>query len=175
MARLIAASRYAMRLPGFRAYIPIAFLILFVGLQFGSETPSAQIGSVRIMGVNSAGQNAPIQVGLDSHSRTATGLTEDEHAIKATPGTLYSLVATNANAAERFVRCANATLANTTPGTTTPVLDLAIPANDVPLVVSEPGGIAFSAALTCWVVTGAAQNDVTEVAANEVKLFYTYR
>jgi hypothetical protein len=29
--------------------------------------------------------------------------------------------------------------------------------------------------LTCWLVTGAAENDVAEVAANELKVLYSYK
>jgi hypothetical protein len=38
-----------------------------------------------------------------------------------------------------------------------------------------PMGLAFSTALTCWLVTGAAETDVAEVAANEINVNYTYK
>lgn len=108
---------------------------------------------------------------------TSAGATEDEHAVKATAGVLYSITATNTNADERYLRCSNATAANTTPGTTTPIIDLAIPGNasGAGFTFSLPYGLTFSTALTCWTVTGAADTDVAEVAANEIKLLYTFK
>jgi len=110
-------------------------------------------------------------------SITSAGSTEDEHQVKASGGALFSITATNTNAAARYIRCANVTLTNTIPGTTTPWLDLAIPPTTTggASVAIFPMGAAFSSGLTCWLVTGAAQSDVVEVAANEIKVFYTFR
>jgi hypothetical protein len=105
----------------------------------------------------------------------SAGATEDKHAVCTGPCTLYSLAATNHNAAIAFLRCENDTAANTTPGSETVEFDLAIPGSATGAGVAPPlpsMGIAFSTALTCWVVTGEAQSDVAEVAANDVKLFY---
>lgn len=115
--------------------------------------------------------------GATGHKRTSVGTTEDEHEIKATAGTLYSITVTNTNAAARYLRCANLTAANTTPGTSTPILDLAIPgqAAGAGFTSTFPVGFAFSTALTCWMVTGAADTDVAEVAANEIKVLYTFK
>jgi hypothetical protein len=115
-------------------------------------------------------------VGSTGLKYTSVGSTEDEHAVKATAGVLRSVLITNTNAAARYFRCSNAVAGSTTPGTTTPVIDLAIPGNtagsgfSIPL----PKGFAFSTALTCWLVTGAADNNTDEVAANEIKILYTF-
>lgn len=115
--------------------------------------------------------------GVSGFRRTSAGSTEDEHEIKATAGVLYSITITNTNAAARYLRCSNKTAANTTPGSETPIIDLAIPGNTAGagFTTSFPKGFAFSTALTCWMVTGAADTDVAEVAANEIKAFYTFR
>lgn len=107
---------------------------------------------------------------------TAAGTTEDEHQVKGSAGTLYSITATNTNAAARYLRCANQVAASTTPGTTTPIVDLAIPGATAGagITFNFPVGVAFSTGLTCWTVTGAADTDVAEVAANEIKLLYSY-
>lgn len=108
---------------------------------------------------------------------SSAGSTEDEHQIKGTAGTLYSLTATNTNANVRYIRCSNATSANTTPGSTTPIIDEAIPAatTGLGLHLTFPKGLTFSTALTCWLVTEADDTGVSEVAANEIKVLYTYR
>lgn len=108
---------------------------------------------------------------------SSVGTTEDEHAVKASAGVLWSVTFTNTNAAARYWRCANAVAGSTTPGTTTPVTDLAIPGNTAAsgFTIPFPRGFAFSTALTCWIVTGAADTDVAEVAANEIKALYSFK
>lgn len=118
------------------------------------------------------------QTGASVNYKTSAGTTEDETEIKATAGRLFSITATNTNAAARYLRCANLTAANTTPGTSTVFLGLAIPGNTAGSGFTTnfgPAGIAFSTALTCWTVTGAADSDVAEVAANEVKWIISYK
>lgn len=118
------------------------------------------------------------QTGASVHYRTSAGATEDEHEVKGSAGRLFSITATNTNAAARYLRCANQVAASTTPGTTTVFLGLAIPGATTGAGFTTnfgPTGIAFSTGLTCWLVTGAADSDVAEVAANEIKVMYTYK
>ena len=115
--------------------------------------------------------------GASVHYRTAAGTTEDEHEVKATAGTLYSVIVTNTNAAARYLRCYNLTAANTTPGTSTVFWGAAIPGSTTGagFVYPFPAGLTFDTALTCAFTTGAADSDVAEVAANEIKATYTFR
>lgn len=118
------------------------------------------------------------QTGASINYRTSVGTTEDETEIKATAGRLLGIQITNTNAAVRYFRCANLTAANTTPGTSTVFYGIAIPgATTGAGIVANfgPAGIAFSTALTCWVVTGVADTDVDEVAANEIKWNIIYK
>lgn len=118
------------------------------------------------------------QTGASGYSYISVGTTEDEHAVKASAGRLFSITATNTNAAVRYLKCENDTAANTAPGTDTPELRIAIPGATTGAGFTAnfgPAGFAFSNALTCWLVTGAADNDVAEVAANEIMVFYTYK
>jgi hypothetical protein len=118
------------------------------------------------------------QTGASVHYRTSAGSTEDEHEVKATAGRLFSITATNTNASARYLRCSNLTAANTTPGTSTVFLGVAIPGQTtgagITFSFAGSKGVAFSTALTCWLVTGAADTDVAEVAANEIKVVYAY-
>lgn len=119
----------------------------------------------------------PLMTGATMLSYISAGATEDEHAVKASAGVLYSIAATNTNAAVRYLKCENDTAANTAPGTDTPEFRLAIPGATAGagFVAQFPQGAAFSTALTCWLVTGAADSDVAEVAANEIIVFYTFK
>lgn len=145
--------------------------LLHVGTAISATPVAHTSGAIHTVSV--AGSTG----GADALKYTSAGATEDEHAVKATAGVLFSITATNTNAAARYLRCSNATAGNTTPGTTTPILDLAIPGNTAGsgFHVPFPNGVTFSTALTCWAVTGAADTDVAEVAANEVKLLYSYK
>lgn len=107
----------------------------------------------------------------------SVGTTEDENQLKATPGIVLSITATNTNAAARYLKCFNLTAANAAPGTSAVWLGLAIPpaAASGPLHVTFPSGVFFDTALTCALVTGSADSDVAEVASGEVMWFITYK
>ncbi len=117
----------------------------------------------------------PSQTGGSVSYRTATGVTEDETEVKATAGRLLAATLTNTNAAARYFRCYNLTAAATTPGASTVLLGFAVPGGGVPVSVTFGPGAAFSTALTCTLTTGAADTDVAEVAANEVKWTLVYK
>lgn len=108
-------------------------------------------------------------------SYLSVGVTEDEHAVSLVPGLLYSITVSNANAAVRYLKCENDTVAGTAPGTDTPEFRIAVPANGIPVHISWERGWIFSTALTCWMVTEGTDAGVTEVAANELMVFYTYK
>jgi hypothetical protein len=117
------------------------------------------------------------QTGASLHHRISVGTTEDEHEVKGSAGRLFAINVTNTNAAVRYLRCANQVIGSTTPGTTTVFYGMAIPAATTGAGYTAsfgPKGIAFSTGLTCWLVTGAAETDVTEVAANEINVNYVY-
>lgn len=134
-------------------------------------------GLVPADGVLRAQNEGAIANAASVHSRISAGTTEDETQIKATAGVVYSVTATNVNAAARYLKCYDLTAAVAAPGTSTPWLRLAIPAavTGGHLSVTFPQGAAFGTALTCALVTGSADSDVAEVAAGEVMWFITYK
>jgi hypothetical protein len=104
-------------------------------------------------------------------------LDESEEEVKSSAGTVYGVWFSNMATATRFLKFYNATTANVTVGTTTPVLTLALPGNssdDVSGVISLPQGIAFSTAITVAATTGIADNDTGAPSANDVlvNVFY---
>lgn len=98
----------------------------------------------------------------------STGSTEDEHQIKATSGVLRGMNARNTHASTAaFIRCTNATAAGTTPGSTTIIYELMVPAG--PGATNDRNvNLAFASALTCYIVTGEAANNTDEVASGDV-------
>jgi len=104
-------------------------------------------------------------------------LDESEEEVKASAGTVYGLWVSNTATATRFLKFYNATAANVTVGTTTPVLTIALPGNtsdDISGVFSIAQGIAFGTAITVAATTGVADNDTGAPAANDVvvNIFY---
>ena len=111
---------------------------------------------------------------------TANGLTihrsldldESEEEVKATAGTVYGMWVSNMATSSRFIKFYNATAANVTVGTTTPVITVAIPGNtsdDVSGVFSVGGlGIAFDTAICVAATTAFADNDTGAPDANDV-------
>jgi hypothetical protein len=105
-------------------------------------------------------------------------LDESEEEIKATAGQVYAAWVTNTHTATLYLKFYNATAANVTVGTTTPVITIPIPGNssdDISAVLSAGGyGIAFDTAITAAVTTGLADNDTGAPAANAfiANIFY---
>jgi hypothetical protein len=104
-------------------------------------------------------------------------LDETEEEVKATAGTVFGVWFSNMSTTSRFLKFYNATAANVTVGTTTPLLTLSIPGNasdDVSGVFSMPQGIKFDTAITVAATTGIADNDTGAPAANDVivNVFY---
>lgn len=132
---------------------------------------SNSVGAAYVSPVGSAGG------GATTLSYISAGATEDKHEVKSSGGTLYSISATNTNAAVRYLKCENDTEAGTAPGTDTPEFRMAIPGatTGAGFTTSFPVGGLFSTGITCWIVTGAADSDVAEVAANEIMVFYTFK
>lgn len=96
-------------------------------------------------------------------------LDETEEEIKATAGQLYGYYFANTNASARYLKFYNATAANVTVGTTTPVLTLYLPPTSAGHVEFSHG-VAFSTAITAAATTGVADNDTGAPGANEVIL-----
>lgn len=124
----------------------------------------------------------PVQViGMATSGLTifrSIDLDESEEEVKATAGTVYGVWVSNMATSTRFLKFYNATAANVTVGSTTPVITLAIPGNtsdDVSAVLAAGGhGIKFDTAICAAATTGIADNDTGAPGANEVicNVFY---
>ena len=104
---------------------------------------------------------------------------ETEEEIKATAGCVYGMWITNTATTTRWVKFYNATAANTTVGTTTPVITIGIPGNTTDDIAGSfgPGGVGiqFGTAITVAATTGVADNDTGAPGANDViiNVFYS--
>lgn len=129
-----------------------------------------EVGAVWISPTPSANGGLSIFRSLD--------LDESEEDVKTSAGTVYSVWVTNTATSTRFLKFYNATAANVTVGTTTPVITIGIPGNssdDISGNFSSGGiGIQFSTAISVAATTGVADNDTGAPGANEVivNIFY---
>jgi hypothetical protein len=104
---------------------------------------------------------------------------ESEDEVKATAGKLFALHVINLANAKRYLKIYNATAANVTVGTTTPVLSFPIPTmgdtNGAGFTFPIPScGIQFSTAITIAATTGFADNDTGAPGNNEVIVNLAY-
>lgn len=105
-------------------------------------------------------------------------LDETEEEVKASAGQVYGMWITNTATSTRFVKFYNATAANVTVGTTTPVITVAIPGNssdDVTGLFGGTHGIAFDTAITVAATTAVADNDTGAPGVNEVIINVFYK
>jgi hypothetical protein len=104
-------------------------------------------------------------------------LDETEEEVKGTAGQVYGMLLTNTSTGTRWLKFYNATAANVTVGTTTPVLTWGIPGNssdDIGAAVFGAHGLAFDTAITVAVTTALADADTGAPGANDViiNIFY---
>lgn len=133
------------------------------------------IGDVDVTSI-AAGANSIGNVGLVP--RTTGGMTifrsldidESEEEIKATAGQVFSISAFNTTAAPLFLKFYNLTAANTTVGTSTPVLTFVVPGNadsdGAGFVWNNDIGFAFGTAISVACTTGVADADTGAPGAN---------
>lgn len=102
--------------------------------------------------------------------RTSTAGTNGA-VVKGSGGNVYSITATNTNAAVRYLRLYNAT--SVTVGTTATYACYALPGNGG-IVIDLANSIAFSTGICISLTTGAADTNTAAVAVDEIKLVIGY-
>jgi hypothetical protein len=101
-------------------------------------------------------------------------LDETEEDVKTSAGCLYKLRLTNRTTSARYVKLYNATAANVSVGTTTPIDTIVVPGGtsaDLCTVITESFGgvgLTFDTALSLAATTGLADNDTGAPGANDV-------
>jgi hypothetical protein len=108
-------------------------------------------------------------------------LDETEEDVKTSAGCLYKLRITNRVVTARYVKLYNATAANVTVGTTTPIDTIVVPAAgsaDLATVLTENFGglgLTFDTALSLAATTGFADNDTGAPGANDIIVSAYYK
>jgi hypothetical protein len=107
-------------------------------------------------------------------------LDETEEDVKTSAGCLYKLRITNLSTSLRYVKIYNATAANVTVGTTTPVDTIVVPpaaASGATVITETFGGVGltFDTAISMAATTGLADNDTGAPGANELVVSAYYK
>lgn len=146
----------------------------FLQMSAGRLWSSATIDAAIPTGANLMGD-----VGI-SGARTSGGTTifrsldidQTEEDVKTSAGQVYWIHAMNLVSTKRYLKFYNATAANVTVGTTTPVLTFALATqgdtNGAGFTIAIPNGIAFSTAICVACTTGLADNDTGAPGDNDV-------
>lgn len=118
-----------------------------------------------------------IATGGYTPGKLISAATTNATVIKAAPGTLGFLSASNVNASPRYLKIYN-TAASPTVGTTVPVFVFLIPGNSAGagtnLAIASAKGINFTTGISFSLNTGVADTDTGAVAANEVVVNYGF-
>lgn len=158
----------------------VALLVLGVaGYVYGQATvkiDSTQLGDAGV-GVSTSATTRT--VGAQQTIFRSLDLDETEEDIKTSAGELCTLWVTNTATATRWLKFYNATAANVTVGSTTPVITIGIPGNtsdDVggSLALSN-GCLTFSTAISAAVTTGVGDADTGAPGTNDLILVAGYR
>lgn len=145
----------------------MASAIAIVVLAIAASSPTAQqlFGRTVIVPFTGGGLSTFKSLDID----------ETEEDVKTSAGQVYCWAIYNNHAsATRFVKWYNATAANVTVGTTTPVATWAIPFGSAAIGCTEQG-IEFTTAVTVAATTGVADNDTGAPSANDVVINVYYK
>lgn len=143
-------------------------LSVAAGGGLGGGLPSAlsndRLKVESVAGVATAG-------GTSIHRRISTADTNAQ-SIKASAGQVYAIMASNLNAAARYLKLYNKASAPVV-GTDTPVMTLMIPPNSSGFVLPVSAGIEFPAGIASAITAGSADADTTAVAAGDI-IFHAF-
>ncbi len=91
--------------------------------------------------------------------------------VKATPGTLYGVQIINTTAATQWVQLFDLATGSVTLGTTSPFLEVQVPASSMVQLQLPAIGVAFTTAI-CWASTTAERGSTTSPAGVEAFVQY---
>ena len=144
---------------------------LTLGSYATEPIPATQIsGTQPVSGSVTANQGTIVAPTVSNiNSAASTNAT----AVKATAGSVYNIVASNANAAVRYLKLYNKATAPTV-GTDVPIIVIPIPATGFVSVNLGLLGHRFTTGIALAITTGMADSDTGAVAASEIKVATAY-
>lgn len=139
---------------------------------------SASVGATNAMTISSGTVTTVTTVGSQTPvtptaSFINSAATTNATAVKASAGTVWSIVASNVNAAARYVKFYNLAVAPTV-GTSVPAFTITIPAGGIVQIDGGANGFRFGTGIALAITGAMADSDTTAVAANEIKVSTQY-
>lgn len=98
--------------------------------------------------------------------RLISAATTNATVVKAGPGSITLIVASNLNAAVRYLKLYDKATAPTV-GTDVPFMVISLPLGGVPVVIALNSGIQFATGISIALTTGITDADTTAVAVSE--------
>lgn len=132
--------------------------------------PTTQPVSGTVTATVTGGTTLPV---TPTQAFTNSAATTNATSTKASAGTVWSVQASNINAAVRYLKLYNKASAPTV-GTDVPVLTIPLPAGSVAQVDGGSNGIRFGTGIAWALTAGAADSDTAAVAASEHKVCISY-
>lgn len=106
-------------------------------------------------------------------SKTNSAATTNSTLVRAGAAQVFHIVATNVSASTRYLKIYDKATAPTV-GTDVPILTFPIAASSFISIPSTLSGIYFSLGLGFALTGAAADTDTTAIAANDVKVVFSY-
>lgn len=145
----------------------------------GADPTGSHALPVQVMGGNLGTQavsgtvNATATPVTPTQSFVNSAASTNATSTKNSAGTVWSILASNINAAARYLKLYNKASAPTV-GTDTPVMTIPLPAGQVVSINLNSNGLRFGTGIAWALTTGAADNDTGAVAAGEHKIAIAY-
>ena len=164
---------------GFAAPMPVVLTVA------GPTQPVSGTVTATVTGATIAAGTAAIgDVGVQ-YRGSATGAatpvnlscpaTPAAQVVKGAAGRLIKVYGVNSNAAARFLKVFNTAAGSVVMGTTSAVLDIPLPPNNVPVdIMMGEGGIAFATAISVAITGSRGATDNTAITLNDVTGFLSY-
>jgi len=133
--------------------------------------PAAQVTATQaVSGTITANQGT---LATPTASNINSAATTNAAFIKNAAGTVYNILASNTNAAARFVKFYNKASAPTV-GTDVPIITITVPANGTVHADMGTLGHRFATGIAIAITAGSADSDTAAIGANEVKVLTSF-
>lgn len=144
-----------------------------VGRAGDAQSSVPVTGSVVVSGTVTSSTTVTANQPTPTASTVNSAATTNATVVKGAAGTLYSITASNTNAAARFVKVYNKATAPTA-GTDVPVLTIPVPPGAVVTIPFGTNGMRLGTGIGLAITAGAADSDTAAVAVAEVKVVSSF-
>ena len=159
----------------------LAVVVLLLGSAYVAGQQPVKVDSTQLAeaGVGASTSSTMRTVPAQQTVFRSLDLDETEEDVKTSAGEVCTLWVTNTATATRWIKLYNATAANVTVGSTTPLITIGVPGNasdDVSGSFATANGcLVFSTAISAAATTGVGDADTGAPGTNDVVVMVGYR